>query len=92
MAKSFKSLIAFIPLGFELMRQMRRNSNHDSDIRKKDKTAEKISTVEHLLVRLEKKVQNNREVFQKTANKIYLWLAINSTLLILVLLKLFEVL
>ena len=82
---------AFIPLAFELMRHFRRNSNHDNNIRKTDKTAEKIATVEHLLVRLEKKVQQNREVYRSAASRIYLWLAANSALLIVILLKVFEV-
>lgn len=80
-------LPAFIPLFFELMRHIKRNANHDTNIRKTDHTAEKIATVENLIVRLEKKVQLNREVYQKTANKIYLWLAANSVVLLVILLK-----
>lgn len=90
-ALGFKKFIpAFIPLAFELLRQVKRNNHHDSNIRKTDKTAEKIATVEHLLVRLEKKVQANREVYSKTASRIYIWMAGNSILLILIGLKVFN--
>lgn len=90
MAKSFSRFIpAFIPLVFEIFRQYKRSFNHDGNIRKADKTAEKIATVEHMLVRLEKKIQLNRETFEKLAGRILIWLAINSALLIAIGIKVF---
>lgn len=86
-----KFLPAFIPLFFELMRHFKRNASHDNNIRRTDKTAEKIATVENLIVRLEKRVTLNREVYQKTAFRIYLWLAANSLLLLIILLKVLQV-
>lgn len=90
MAKSFSKFIpAFIPLFFELFRQYKRSFSHDGNIRKSDKTAEKIATVEHMLVRLEKKIQMNRETYEKIASRILTWLAINSIILIAVAIKIF---
>lgn len=86
-----KMIPAFIPLAFELVRHLRRDASHNSNIKKTDKAAEKIATVEHLLVRLEKKVQLNREVYMKIATRVMIWLGVNSAILILVLLKVFGV-
>ena len=59
----FKKLIpTFIPFAYELIHIYKRNAKHDQNIRKKDRTAEKIGSLEHLMVRLEKKVQQNDQV------------------------------
>jgi hypothetical protein len=79
----------FIPLAFELFRHFKRDMAHNGNIRKTDKTSEKMATMEHLLVRLEKKIQNNRETFERISGKITIWLALNSILLIGILVKLF---
>ncbi|HNX37641.1 MAG TPA: hypothetical protein PL124_08270 [Candidatus Cloacimonadota bacterium] len=91
-AFGFKKLIpTFIPLAFEVIRHLKRDNSHNNNIRKTDKTAEKIATVEHLLVRLEKKVQLNREVYMRFARSVMIWLALNSVALILIILKVFGV-
>jgi hypothetical protein len=79
----------FIPLLFELLRHFQRDNSHNQNIRKSDKTAEKLATMEHLMVRLEKKVQLNRDVYMKSFNQLRLWLALNSILLIAILIKVF---
>ncbi len=90
MARALNKFIpAFIPIVFELMRHFRRDSNHNSNIKKTDKTQEKLGTLEHLMVRLEKKVQLNREVYLKSFNQIRFWLAVNSVILIAIAVKLF---
>ena len=90
MFKNMKRFIpAFIPLFYQLFKHFRRDLAHDGNIRKKDKTAEKLSTVEHLLVKMERKVQQNRQVYEKLAKNIMIWLLINSLLLIAILVKLF---
>ena len=82
-------LPAYLPLVFELFRHFRRDLSHNGNIRKTDKTAEKMATVEHMLVRLERKIQQNRETYEKIATRIQIWLAINSVLLIAIAVKLF---
>lgn len=86
---SSKYLPAFIPVLWSLLKHFQRDLSHNSNIRKTDKTMEKISTVEHMLVRLEKRIQLNRETFEKMARRVFIWLAINSALLIAILIKLF---
>jgi hypothetical protein len=48
-----------------------------------------MATIEHMLVRLERKIQNNRDTYLKIANKVTIWLIINSALLVTILIKLF---
>ena len=69
--KTFNRFIpAFIPLVFEVMRHLRRDTNHNSDIKKFDKSQEKLGTIEHLLVRLEKKMIQHRDYAQAFNNRI----------------------
>lgn len=79
---------AFIPILFELFRQFKRNALHDESIRKTDKSAEKLATIEHMLVRLERKIQHNRDTYEKIASRVMIWLIINSALLVAILVKL----
>lgn len=89
MAKKISRYIpTFIPLVWEMLKLFNRNNKHDQNIKKKDHTAEKIGSLEHLMVRLEKKVQQNREIYRKCFNKVIIWLCINSILLIAILVKL----
>jgi hypothetical protein len=81
--------LAYIPILFEVFRHFKRDFNHNGNIRKADHNAEKMATVEHMLVRLEKKIQLHRETYEKIANRIYLWLLINSVLLIAIAVKIF---
>jgi hypothetical protein len=88
-AISFRRFIpTFIPLIIELLRHFRRDAVHNNKIKKFDKTEEKLSSVEHLLVRMEKKLQQQRDDVQKTHSHLYWWLALNSALLVAILLKL----
>ncbi len=90
MGKAFNRFIpTFIPLFFELMRHLRRDASHNNNIRKNDKTTEKLGTLEHMMVRLEKKVQQNRDFYHKNFNQLRWWLILNSALLIAILVKLF---
>lgn len=85
----YKRLVpTFIPLAFELLRHFVRDFTHNENIRKTDKSTENMANVEHLLVRLEKKMQNNRETFEKITTRLTIWLAVNSILLIGILVKL----
>ncbi len=90
--KSFKRFIpSFLPLAFELFQHFNRNKAHDANIKKLDKTQEKLATVEHMMVRLEKKIQTNRNEIQKLAVRVQIFLIANLVVLISVLLKVFEI-
>ncbi|MCB5264941.1 MAG: hypothetical protein PHT37_01325 [Candidatus Cloacimonetes bacterium] len=89
MAGLSRFMPAFIPLMFEVFRHFKRDLSHNDSIRKTDKSVEKMATIEHMLVRLERKIQHNRETYIKIANRVTLWLIINSALLVTILIKLF---
>ena len=64
--KSFKRYLpSFITIVFELLEHWKRDSAHNSNIKKLDKTSEQLGTIEHMLVRLEKKIQYNRDLVDK---------------------------
>lgn len=91
MAQKFKRFIpTFIPLLFEVIRHFRRDSAHDRNIKKFDKSREQLSTIEHLLVKLEKNVKNQRENTRLFQIKLMWWLGINSAILIAIAVKLFS--
>jgi hypothetical protein len=86
--KKFKSFLpSFITIVFELMEHWKRDSAHNSNIKKLDKTAEQLGTIENMLVRLEKKIQTNRETLDKLKLQLNISLAANLALLIVILLK-----
>jgi hypothetical protein len=87
---TFKKLLpTFIPLAFEVISHMKRDASHNNNIKKFDKTEEKLSTIENLIVRVEKKALSNREEIRLMRTQFVIWLAINSALLIAVVVKLF---
>jgi len=88
--KNFKRFLpSFITIIFALMEHWRRDASHNSNIKKLDKTAEQLGTIEHMLVRLEKKIQTNRDLVDKL--RIYLIVSVvaNLFLLIIILARVF---
>lgn len=82
-------LPAFIPITYEVVRLLKRNTSHNSDIKKFDQNGEKLNTIEHLIVRLEKKAQANRDEIRSSNLRLQIWLGLNSALLLAVLVKVF---
>lgn len=68
-----------------------RKAKHDGRVGKIDKTEEQIATIENMLVRLEKKIQENRTLIETVRLRIYIGLSVNIVLLLLILLKVFGV-
>ena len=86
--KKFKSFLpSFITIAFELMEHWKRDTAHNSNIKKLDKTAEQLGTIENMLVRLEKKIQANREIVDKLRFQLQISMAANLVLLLVILLK-----
>lgn len=69
-----------------------RKAKHDGRAGKGDRTEEQIATIENMLVRLEKKIQENRSLVETVRLRMYIGLSINIVLLILILLKVFCIL
>ncbi len=87
---TLKKLIpAFIPVALEVARRINRDTSHNNHIKKFDKTEEKLSTIENLLVKVEKKALINREEIKAVNTRMQIWAAINSALLIAIAVKLF---
>jgi len=83
----FKRFIpALIPIVMEIIKRIKRDRNHDRDIEKIDQTQEKLSTLENLIVKMEKKTQDNRNLMEKQFATIKTFLIVNSILLLGVLL------
>lgn len=90
--KSYKRYLpSFITILFELVEHWKRDSAHNSNIRKLDKTAEQLGTIENMLVRLEKKIQVNRELVNNLKNMLFISMAANLVLLLIIFLRLFGV-
>lgn len=91
--KGFKRFLpSFFLIVYELFNHWKRDVSQNSNIKKIDKTAEKLGTIEHMLVRLEKKIQANRDIIQKLQAQLLISKLINLVLLIIILLRLFGVL
>jgi len=88
--KGFKRFLpSFITIAFELMDHWKRDSAHNSNIKKLDKTSEQLSTIENMLVRLEKKIQINRELVDKLKTVLFYSMAANLVLLLVIFLRVF---
>jgi hypothetical protein len=86
-----KFLPSFMILVFELLSHWKRDFSHNNNIKKQDKTAEQLGTIENLLVRLEKKIQHNRDLVDKLKNLLFLSTAVNLMLLLVIFLKVFGI-
>ena len=88
--KGFKRFLpSFITIAFELMEHLKRDTAHNSNIKKLDKTNEQLGIIEHMLVRLEKKIQTNRELVDKLKMVVFYSMGVNLLLLIVIFLKVF---
>lgn len=86
--KGFKNFMpSFITIAFELMEHWKRDSAHNNNIKKLNKHNEQLGVIEHMLVRLEKKIQTNRDLVDKLKTQIYLCSAVNFAVLLVILLK-----
>lgn len=89
--KSYKRFLpSFITIVFELLEHWKRDAAHNSNIRKLDKTADQLGTIENMLVRLEKKIQYNRDLVDRLKFMLYISMAANLLLLIVIFLKVFS--
>ncbi len=90
MAKAgFKSFLpSFITIAFELMQHWKRDYAHNNNIKKLDKTTEKLGTIENMLLRLEKKIQANRNLINRLQQILFVSLGANLILLLIILIKL----
>ena len=86
-----KSIMALLPLVYEGVKHLRRDALHNGKISKVDKTQERLGTLEHLTVKLEKKVKSVQDAVETTKRQLMLLAFINLAFVITVLLKVFGV-
>ncbi len=87
---NFKRLLpAFIPVAMEIFNHFKRDFSHNNNIKKFNESEEKLSTIENLIVKVEKKALINREEIKAFKTRFVIWTAINSALLIAIFVKLF---
>lgn len=88
--KKYKRFLpSFITILFELMEHWKRHTTQNSNVKKFDKTSEQLGTIEHMLVRLEKKILTNRELVDKLKVLLSISLIANLFLLLVILARVF---
>ena len=88
--KNYKKFLpSFITIVFELLEHWKRDSAHNNNIKKLDKTTEQLGTIENMLIRLEKKIQTNRDMVEKLKGFLFISLAANLVFLAVILLRVF---
>ncbi len=86
-----KYLPSFITILMAIIERWKRQSVHNLEIKKIDQTREQLDTIENMLVRLEKKIQQNREMINSLKFILTLSIFANVVLLIALFLKIFAI-
>lgn len=83
------SFVKLIPFLTTLVGSWMKNKDHEHRIKKFDNTAEKINTIENLIVRLEKKLKETREDIRDLHHQIIISRIINIVLSSIILIGMF---
>jgi len=78
------SYLKFLPIISSLARTFMLNAKHDYKIKTFDKTKEKINTIEHMMVKLDKKISETRNEVDNLRQQIAFSNLINIVLFIVV--------
>jgi len=78
------SFLKYLPLIATLSKSFFENKKHDFKVKTYDKTKEKIETIEHLIVKLEKKLSDCRNEIENLNRQIMFSRTINLILSILI--------
>ena len=78
------SLLKYLPIVYTCTKGFIDNKKHDYKIRNYDQTKEKINTIEHLLIKLEKKLSECRNEIEDLRRHIMVSRVINIVLAILI--------
>lgn len=83
------SIVKLIPFLTTVVGSWMKNKDHDNRIKKFDNTAEKINTIENLIVRLEKKLKETREDLRELQHQVILSRIINIVLSCVIIIGMF---
>ena len=75
----------------EVVQQRMRDMKQITNIKKHDKTEQSLRTIEHMLVRLENKISENRKTIEEFRIKFFLSGLLNLVLLVIILLRVFNI-
>ena len=75
----------------EVVQQRMRDMKQITNIKKHDKTEQSLQTIEHMLVRLENKISENRKTIEEFRIKFFLSGLLNLVLLVIILLRVFNI-
>lgn len=85
-----KSLITYaVSVVFDFLKQVVKDFEHSRSVRKIDKFAEHFSTLEHLVLRLESKLEENRRQIEALKTKVFTLQIVQIVLLAIILVKIF---
>lgn len=85
MQKSSPFLSSIIKLFFDMIKHFIKDFENMRKVKKIDNFAEKFSSLEHMLIRLENKIQENRKIIEDLKNRI-LWGNVIIVVLLLIIL------
>ncbi len=84
-------LPAFLTIFSSFISPWIRDFNHNSKIKKFDKTAERVEVCENLLVKAEKKQNELRKMIEDLKTRLFISWGVQAILLLLILLRVFNV-
>jgi Fe2+ transport system protein B len=79
-----KAIERYLPFIFGFIKSFITNTKHNKKIKNYDKTKEKLETIEHMLVKLEKKLGDTRNELENLRKEIMFSRLMNLVLFILV--------
>ena len=78
------NIVKYLPLFATFLKTIMVTAKHDHKVRSFDKTKAKIDTIEHMLVKLEKKVGECRNEIENLRQQIMFSRVVNMVLLVLI--------
>ncbi len=84
-------LPAFLTILGSFISPMIRDFNHNNKVKKFDQTAERVEVCENLLVKAEKKQNEMRKMVDDLKSKLFISWGVQALLLLLILLRVFNV-
>ncbi len=83
------SFVKLIPFLTTIVGSWMKNKDHDTRIKKFDNTADKINTIENLIVRLERKLKETREDLSELHKQVLISRTINIVLSSIIIIGMF---
>jgi hypothetical protein len=86
--KMLNTILKFVPFAFTIFKTFFLEKKHDYKVKHFNQTREKINTIENMIVKVEKKIRENRVEIEELRKQIILSRIINIMLFVIVILML----